>query len=181
MSLRFVGLHLPLVAALLLSVAALPDASAAQHAHARKGHRAHALHPHKGRISYYHPSLAGKPMANGEAFRPESNAAASKELPLGTKAKVTNLENGKSETVEVKDRGPAVPGRVMDVSPATANKLDMKQDGVVPAEITPLSVPGSAQVSTSPASNPPAPGSPPSESQPPAAQTGAPGAPQAEH
>ena len=77
-------------------------------------------------------------MANGERFSPSSNAAASKVLPLGTKAKVTNLDNGKSETVEVKDRGPAVPGRVMDVSPSTAEKLGMKKDGTASAEITPM-------------------------------------------
>ncbi len=77
-------------------------------------------------------------MANGEKFSLNSDAAASKVLPLGTKAKVTNLDTGKSETVEVKDRGPATPGRVMDVSPSTADKLGMKKDGTTSAEITPL-------------------------------------------
>jgi rare lipoprotein A len=121
-------------------------AGAAEPSHAEKAPaKAHAVHKHKGKISYYHPKLAGKKMANGEAFQPGSNAAASKTLPLGTKAKVTNLENGKSETVEVKDRGPEVPGRIMDVSPATASKLDMKKDGTVQAEITPLSGPAANQ------------------------------------
>jgi rare lipoprotein A len=141
--------HLSLLAAIALSVTALSGAQASQQTHHQKTHaKAHAGHKQKGTISYYHPKLAGKKMANGEAFHPESNAAASKELPLGTKAKVTNLENGKSETVEVKDRGPAVPGRVMDVSPATADKLDMKKDGTVPAEITPLTGPAAAPDAT---------------------------------
>lgn len=133
-------MHLSLLIAVALSVTLVSGADAAQH-HRNRTHAAHASHKQKGRISYYTPKLAGRKMANGEAFRPESNAAASKVLPLGTKAKVTNLENGKSETVEIKDRGPTTPGRVMDVSPATAKKLDMKKDGTVPAEITPIAEP----------------------------------------
>jgi rare lipoprotein A len=127
-----------LVMALVLGTVAGAPADAAT-AHTRKARtHGHAAHRQKGRISYYHPKLAGKKMANGEVFRPDSNNAASKTLPLGTKAKVTNLENGRSETVEVTDHGPAAPGRLMDVSPATASRLDMKKDGTVPAEITPI-------------------------------------------
>lgn len=137
--------HLTLLLALVLGVTAASSAGATTRHHHKRAHAApaaaHVGHKQKGRISYYHPKLAGKKMANGEAFRPESNAAASKVLPLGTTAKVTNLENGKSETVEVKDRGPATPGRIMDVSPATAKKLDMKQDGTVKAEVTPITEP----------------------------------------
>jgi rare lipoprotein A len=137
--------HLSLLMIAVLGVTAASTAQAAQH-HRRKTHAtAHGPHKQKGRISYYHPKLAGKKMANGEAFRPGSNAAASKVLPLGTKAKVTNLENGRSETVVVKDRGPATPGRIMDVSPATAQKLDMKKDGTAPAEITPVETPAAAR------------------------------------
>jgi len=125
-----------------------PAASHHKAVHKKKAH-APVRHAHtrtqKGKISYYHPKLAGKKMANGERFEPNSNAAASKTLPLGTKAKVTNLENGKSETVEVKDRGPVTPGRVMDVSPATAAKLDMKKDGAVQAEVTPIGEPPAKQ------------------------------------
>jgi len=113
--------------------------------HHKKTQTAQHGHVQKGKISYYHPKLAGKKMANGERFEPNSNAAASKTLPLGTKAEVTNLKNGKTETVEVKDRGPVTPGRVMDVSPATADKLDMKKDGAVTAEVKPISEPPAKQ------------------------------------
>lgn len=131
--------YLSVMTAMVFGMTAVSGAEASEPTHHGKAHAAaHHSHKQKGRISYYHSRFTGKKMANGEAFRPESNAAASKALPLGTKAKVTNLENGKSDTVEVKDRGPAVPGRVMDVSPATADKLDMKKDGTVPAEITPI-------------------------------------------
>lgn len=133
--------YLSLFLALVLGVTTASSAGAATRHHHKRTHVAQAGHKQKGRISYYHPKLAGKKMANGERFQPDSNAAASKVLPLGTTAKVTNLENGKSETVEVKDRGPATPGRIMDVSPATAQKLDMKQDGTVKAEVTPIAGP----------------------------------------
>lgn len=72
---------------------------------------------------------------------PNSNAAASKTLPLGTKAEVTNLETGKSEVVEIRDRGPYVDGRIVDVTPKTAEKLEMKKDGVAPVEVKPIEVP----------------------------------------
>jgi rare lipoprotein A len=68
-------------------------------------------------------------MADGRPMNPQSNAAASKSLPLGTTAKVTNLQNGRSATVNVEDRGPHPPGRVIDVSPAVADQLDLKKQG----------------------------------------------------
>lgn len=95
----------------------------------------------KGKASYYGKKFHGKKMADGTPMDPNSNVAASKTLPLGTKAKVTNLENGKSEIVEIRDRGPYVEGRIVDVTPRTAEKLDIKKDGVAPVEVTPIEVP----------------------------------------
>jgi rare lipoprotein A len=95
----------------------------------------------KGKVSYYGREFYGKKMANGQPMNPRSNVAASKTLPLGTKAKVTNLETGKSDVVEIKDRGPYVKGRIIDVSPKTAEKLDLKKDGVAPVEVKPITVP----------------------------------------
>jgi rare lipoprotein A len=91
--------------------------------------------------SYYADFFAGRKMANGEPMRPQSNNAASRTLPLGTTAIVTNLENGRSAEVEIKDRGPYVVGRIIDVSPGTARELGMLEDGVVRVEVVPLSVP----------------------------------------
>ena len=48
----------------------------------------------RGEASYYHPKLEGRPMANGERFDAQSNSAASRTLPLGTTARVTNTETG---------------------------------------------------------------------------------------
>jgi rare lipoprotein A len=95
----------------------------------------------KGKASYYSRKFKGKTMANGEPLKLSGNEAASKVLPLGTTAKVTNLETGQSAVVVVKDRGPFVDGRIIDVTPGTAEKLDMKKDGVVPVEVKPLKLP----------------------------------------
>lgn len=95
----------------------------------------------KGKASYYAPHFAHKKMADGRRMNPESNVAASKNLPLGTTAKVTNLQNGKSATVKVQDRGPYVGGRVVDVSPKVADQLDIKKQGVAPVEVKPIAVP----------------------------------------
>jgi rare lipoprotein A len=95
----------------------------------------------KGKASYYGREFYKKEMADGTPMNPQSNAAASKTLPLGTKARVTNLKNGNSEVVEIRDRGPYVKDRIVDLSPKTADKLGLKKDGVVPVEVKPVEVP----------------------------------------
>jgi rare lipoprotein A len=113
------------------------EASAAR-AEARRPDRPRtAARAQRGRASYYAPSLAGRRMADGGRFDPRSDAAAHRTLPLGSKAQVRNLRNGRSETVTVRDRGPHAPGRILDVSPGTAERLGMKDDGVAPVEVTP--------------------------------------------
>ena len=96
-----------------------------------------------GKASYYSHRSAGKKMASGAPMDPNSNNAASKTLPLGTKARVTNTSNGKSAVVVIKDRGPYVKGRIIDVSPATAKTIGAEKKGVVPVEVTPIEAPRS--------------------------------------
>lgn len=103
--------------------------------------------PRKGKASYYSRRFSGKKMANGEKLDPHSNDAASKALPLGTTAKVTNLETDQSAVVVVKDRGPYVSGRIIDVTPSTAEQLGMKKDGVARVEVQPLKLPPKAEAS----------------------------------
>lgn len=91
-----------------------------------------------GKASYYHPNLDGRRTASGEIFDADSNIAASKTLPLGTRARVTNLETGRSATVRIADRGPHVPGRIIDVSPRTAEDLGMKEEGTARVQVTPV-------------------------------------------
>ena len=54
---------------------------------------------------------------------------------------MTNLRNGKSAEVEIKDRGPYVRGRTIDLTPHTAEHLGMKHEGVAPVEVAPIEVP----------------------------------------
>jgi rare lipoprotein A len=100
--------------------------------------------PRKGEASYYGKKFHHKETADGSKLDPKSNMAASKTLPLGTKAKVTNLESGKSAVVEIADRGPYVDGRIIDVTPKVAEKLDMKDDGTAPVVVKPIELPKDA-------------------------------------
>jgi rare lipoprotein A len=102
-----------------------------------------------GEASYYGKEFFGRKMADGTPMDPESNIAASRTLPIGTKAKVTNLENGKSAVVEIRDRGPYIDGRIVDLTPKTAEQLDMKHEGVAPVAVTPIELPGSTTAQSS--------------------------------
>jgi rare lipoprotein A len=101
----------------------------------------HSGQPRKGKASFYADRFAGRKMADGTPMNPNSNVAASRTLPLGTKAEVTNLDNGKKEVVEIRDRGPYVDGRIVDLSPKVAKKLDMDEKGIAPVVVTPIEVP----------------------------------------
>jgi rare lipoprotein A len=95
-----------------------------------------------GEASFYADRFSGRKMANGKPMKPKGNNAASKTLPLGTKAKVTNLETGKSTVVSIEDRGPYVKGRIVDLSPSTAKKIGIdKEEGVAKVEVAPITVP----------------------------------------
>jgi len=93
------------------------------------------LHKEVGEASWYGPGFQGQETANGEIFDQKNMTAAHPSLPMGTKAKVTNLENGKKVEVRINDRGPYADNRVIDLSSAAANKLDMKEDGTTQVKI----------------------------------------------
>jgi rare lipoprotein A len=101
----------------------------------------HSGRKQTGRASYYAGKFQNRKMADGNRFDPKSDAAASKTLPLGTTAKVTNVQNGRSAMVKVQDRGPHVAARVLDVTPKAADQLDMKKTGVAPVVVAPVAVP----------------------------------------
>lgn len=86
-----------------------------------------------GRASWYGPGFAGKPMANGCPFDPALMQAASRSLPLGTRARVRL--RGKSVIVQITDRGPYVAGRTIDLAAGAAAKLGMLREGVAPVAI----------------------------------------------
>lgn len=95
-----------------------------------------------GKASFYAHMFAGRKMANGKLMDPEHNNAASRTLPLGTTAKVTNLATGKSAVVTIQDRGPYVSGRIVDLSPATAHSIGITaRQGLAKVQVSPITVP----------------------------------------
>ena len=95
-----------------------------------------------GKASFYAHMFSGRKMADGKRMNPAHSNAASRTLPLGTTARVTNLETGKSAVVTIQDRGPYVEGRIVDLSPATAKEIGITpRQGVAKVEVAPLSVP----------------------------------------
>jgi rare lipoprotein A len=81
-------------------------------------------------------------MADGIRMNPHGDNAASRTLPLGTTARVTNVKTGQSAVISIQDRGPYVNGRIVDLSPATAQKIGITRDiGVAKVKVTPILVP----------------------------------------
>lgn len=91
-----------------------------------------------GMASWYGDELAGNATASGEAFRPNKLTAAHPSLPLGTRARVKNLENGRTVVVRINDRGPFAKNRIIDLSEKAAQQLGMIDDGVARVRIVPL-------------------------------------------
>ncbi|MBP9999083.1 MAG: septal ring lytic transglycosylase RlpA family protein [Proteobacteria bacterium] len=79
--------------------------------------------------------LSGQKTTNGEVFDASQMVATSKTLPLPTIAKVTNLDNGESVVVRVNNRGPFVNTRIMDLSPAAAEKIGLNSQAKVQVQV----------------------------------------------
>ena len=95
-----------------------------------------------GKATYYGLRYkSGRKTASGKAYDKNKLTAAHKTLPFGTIVRVTNKKNGKTVDVEITDRGPFRPGRIIDLSVAAAKELDMMKAGVVPVIISILEVP----------------------------------------
>ena len=93
-----------------------------------------------GNASWYGPDFDGKMTADGETFDMRQLTAAHLHLPFDSIVRVTNVLNGKSVEVRINDRGPYEDDRIIDVSSAAADILQMKGAGVVPVEIEVLSI-----------------------------------------
>ncbi|WP_460880215.1 septal ring lytic transglycosylase RlpA family protein [Pontibacter rugosus] len=89
----------------------------------------------QGKASYYARKFQGRKMANGDKYRRGKLTAAHKELPFGTKVKVTNLQTNKTVKVKITDRGPFVRGRIIDLSEAAAKRVGMMDAGVAPVKM----------------------------------------------
>jgi rare lipoprotein A len=88
-----------------------------------------AEHVGDGEASYYGKELAGNRTASGERFNPSALTAAHRTLPLGSKIRVINKANGKSVIVRINDRGPFTKHRLIDVSFAAAEQINMIRAG----------------------------------------------------
>ena len=91
-----------------------------------------------GLASWYGQQHQGRPTASGEAYDMNRLTAAHRTLSFGTRLRVTNIENGRSVVVRVNDRGPHVPGRILDLSFRAAKALGMIDAGVTRVEVVVL-------------------------------------------
>lgn len=86
----------------------------------------------RGRASYYSDRLAGRRTANGDRYDPSALTAASRDLPFGTLVRVVRVDTGASVVVRINDRGPHRDRtRILDLSRAAAEALDMMRAGVI--------------------------------------------------
>ncbi len=89
-----------------------------------------------GKASWYSiRTNGGTHTASGQRLCDKSATAAHKTLPMGTKVKVTNQANGRTEIVTINNRGPFIRGRIIDVTIGTAERLGFRQRGVVPVKV----------------------------------------------
>jgi len=97
-----------------------------------------------GTASWYGENFQGKPTASGEPYDMHDMTAAHLTLPMGSYVRVTNLRNGRSVVVRVNDRGPIVPGRIIDVSYGAAQALQFRQRGLQRVRLDVVSRPQSS-------------------------------------
>ena len=92
----------------------------------------------QGKASYYAARHHGRRTASGERLDNQALTAAHRDLPFGSRVRVTNLGNQRSVVVRINDRGPHTRGRLIDLSQAAARQLDMLRAGVAQVQIEQL-------------------------------------------
>lgn len=93
------------------------------------------LETEEGVASYYHNRFHGRKTANGERYDKRELTAAHRDYPFGTWLRVVSVDNGNEVIVRVNDRGPFIRSRVIDLSRAAAEQLDMLHDGLMRVRI----------------------------------------------
>jgi rare lipoprotein A len=93
----------------------------------------------QGKASYYAAKFDGRPTASGEKFTNKNLTAAHPSLAFNSLVKVTNVKNGKSVIVRINDRGPHTKARILDMSKAAAQEIDMIQSGIATVNIEVIS------------------------------------------
>jgi rare lipoprotein A (peptidoglycan hydrolase) len=110
--------------------------------------------PRRGRLevaSWYGPGFVGHITSDGEIFNPNELTAASKTLPIGSRVRVTNPDNGRSVVVRINDRGPYVRGRNLDLSRSAARDIGLTAEGVGRVRVSAVGRVGPASNAASPA------------------------------
>jgi rare lipoprotein A len=100
-----------------------------------------------GTASWYGEAFHNRSTANGELYDMNALTAAHRTLPFNTRVRVTNVSNGQSVEVRITDRGPFVPGRVIDLSYAAAKQLDMWRQGTARVKIESVASPAGSSSS----------------------------------
>ncbi len=101
----------------------------------RKGADARPLFEQTGEASWFGDAVEGSKGASGERIDPDQRVAGHMTLPMGSVAKVTRLDNDRSVEVEIVDRGPTAPGRVIDLSKRVARELGMVERGTARVKV----------------------------------------------
>ncbi len=94
-----------------------------------------------GRASWYGPPYHNRVGSNGEVYNMHAMTAAHRTLPLGSIVRVTNLKTNHAALVRITDRGPFIPGRVLDLSLAAARKIDVYTPGVAEVRVEVMQTP----------------------------------------
>jgi len=90
------------------------------------------------RASWYGPGFNGRLTSDGEVFNENALTAASRTLPIGSRVRVTNLNDGRSVIVRINDRGPYVHGRGIDLSERAAQEIGLDHTGVARVRVATL-------------------------------------------
>jgi rare lipoprotein A len=96
---------------------------------------AKAIETETGLASWYGPPYHNRRGSNGEIYNMHAMTAAHRTFPLGSIVRVTNLKTGNSALVRITDRGPFIPGRIVDLSLAAARKVDVWQPGIAKVKV----------------------------------------------
>ena len=123
-----------LLALLLLAACGTPSRRAPHDVPARPSVAYSAV----GVASWYGPGFHGKLTANGERYDMHAMTAAHRTLPFGTRVQVTNLDNGRTVTLRINDRGPFIDGRIIDVSRHGADHLGLLPTGTARVRVAAL-------------------------------------------
>jgi len=93
------------------------------------------LETETGLASWYGPPYHNRRGSNGELYNMHAMTAAHRTFPLGSVVRVTNIKTGNAALVRITDRGPFIPGRIVDLSLAAARKIDLWQPGVAEVKV----------------------------------------------